>query len=346
MKKLILIIFIIFLTAQPVSASKITAPIAPPEAQEYLPETGTSFTSDLWYILKRAFVNFMPSLSEAAGACVSVVGICMLVAIMKDINSISARTVELVGALSIATALLIPSNSLISIGIETTRSISEYAKLFVPAITAALAAEGGPTTSAALYAGTIFFNTILTVVITKFLTPLLYIYIALSVAKSVINEPMLDNLHKFIKWLMTWMLKISIYIFTGYISITGVISGHVDSSALKAAKLTISGTVPVVGSIISDASETILLSAGLMKNAVGTYGLLSIIAIWIGPFLKIGTHYLVLKITGAVSGIFGNKQSVSLIEDFSSVMGYLVAMTGTLCILFFVSTVCFMRGVG
>ena len=88
MKKLIVIIFLLTLIAQPVSATEYTAPAAPSDAQEYLPESSGSFTEDLWYVIKKAFGAFFPSLSEAAGSCVSVLGICMLVSILKDFNSL------------------------------------------------------------------------------------------------------------------------------------------------------------------------------------------------------------------------------------------------------------------
>ena len=135
-----------------------------------------------------------------------------------------------------------------------------------------------------------------------------------------------------------------LYIFTGYISITGVISGAVDASALKAAKLTISGAVPVVGSILSDATETILVSAGLMKSAAGVYGIFAFLAVCISPFLKIGAQYILLKVTCAVCNTFDCKSAVTLVESFSSGMGFVLAMTGTVCILLLVSVVCFMKG--
>ena len=140
------------------------------------------------------------------------------------------------------------------------------------------------------------------------------------------------------------MLKTVLYIFTGYISITGVISGTVDASALKATKLTISGIVPVIGKVLADTSETILVSAGIMKNAAGVYGVLAIIAVFIGPFLEIGIQYLLLKLTGAVCNIFGNKQTVTLINNFSTGMGIILAMIGTVCVLLLISLVCFMKG--
>lgn len=346
MRKFIILIFLIPLLIQPTVAMEFTAPAAPDGAKDYLPQNSSSFSEDLLYIARKAINAFLPSLSEAARACVTVLAVSILVSTLKGFNGLSARFVELVSTLSIATALLLPSNSLISVGISTIESISEYGKLLIPVITASLAAEGGSVTSASLYTATILFNTVITIVISKLFIPMLYGYIAISIAKSFVDESILGSIHKFCKWLMTWILKISIYVFTGYLGVTSVITGKVDAAAVKAAKIAISGTVPVIGNVISDASETILLSASLMKNAVGTYGLLVIIALWIGPFLKIGAQYLTLKITGAVSDVFGSKQTVGLIQDFSSAMGFLVAMTGTLCLLFFVSIVCFMKGAG
>ena len=213
-------------------------------------------------------------------------------------------------------------------------------------MTAAVAAQGGATISAALYTGTIFFITLLTTFIRHFVIPALYVYLCLSVANCALEHDMLKQVRDFVKWLMTWSLKWVLYIFTGYISITGVISGTVDASALKAAKIGISGAVPVVGSILSDAAETILVSAGVMKNAAGIYGIFAALAICIGPFAQIGAHYLLLKMASAVSGAFGHKPSAQLIQDFSTGMGFALAMTGTSAMLLLISLVCYMKGMG
>jgi stage III sporulation protein AE len=141
-------------------------------------------------------------------------------------------------------------------------------------------------------------------------------------------------------------LRIALYIITGYLSVTGVIGGATDQITLKATKLTISGMVPVIGNIMADASETILVSAAVVKNAVGVYGLWSAVAIGIGPFLNIGVQYLSLKATQSICTLCGSKQIPNLIGDFASAMGLLLAMTGTMCLLILISTVCFMKGIG
>ena len=126
---------------------------------------------------------------------------------------------------------------------------------------------------------------------------------------------------------------------------TKIITGSVDASALRAAKLTISGMIPVVGKIISDSSETILVSAGMVKNGVGIYGLLAVISVVIGPFIKIGIQYLLFKVTAALCDLFGIKQISGLISDFSKALAIALGMIGILGMMLMIGTVCFMKDV-
>ncbi len=330
----------------PVRAMEFTAPDAPDGVEEYIPEDTQSFAEDLWYVIKTAVSKLQPSLTEAAGVCLSLIAIVLLSSVLKTTSDSAKNAIHLASTLSISVLLFLPANSLIQLGAETVAQLSEYGKLLLPVLTAALAAQGGTSSSASLYAGTAAFDAILSVIIARLLVPMLYIYLCLCVACSMVSQSLLDNLRNFIKWAVTWCLKTLLYVFTGYLGITKVISGSVDASAMKATKLAISGAVPVVGGVISDASETILVSAGLMKSAVGSYGLIAVLAIWIGPFLQIGCQYLLLKMTGAVCSVIGGKENSALITDFTGAMGMLLAMTGTVCLLLLVSTVCFMKGVG
>ena len=89
-----------------------------------------------------------------------------------------------------------------------------------------------------------------------------------------------------------------------------------------------------------------LLSASLVRNSAGVYGLFAVLSIWIGPFIRIGVQYLLLKLTWSFCGVFSTKETCKLIGDFSTAMGLILGMTGTVCVLLLISIVCFMKGVG
>ncbi len=345
MKKILLVIILVVMLVQPVSAMEFEAPEVPESGQAYMPDNTESFGEGLWYVIKSAISAIRPEVVQAAGICLCIAAVVLLISLLSGLSARTKQLAEMAAIIGIAVLLLQPTNTLINLGAQTVTEISEYSKLLIPVMTAAMAAQGGVSTSAALYTGTTVFCTVLTSMIAKLIIPMLYIFLCLCIAGNAIAEDVLKKLRDFIKWVMTWSLKIILYVFTGYISITGVVSGSADASMIKATKLTISGSIPVVGSILSDASETILVSAGIMKNSAGVYGVLAIVAVWIGPFIKIGVQFLLLKITAAVCGVFGTKRAVALIQDFAAAMGFILAMICTISLLLTIGIVCFMKGV-
>lgn len=346
MRRLTCIFFfllILFMLIQPTYAMEYTAPEAPEDVQKYIPEDTMSFGEGLWYVIKSAIAAIRPDFLEATEVCLSLVAISMLVSVVSQTAHTSDHIIRLITAVCIGLLMFRSTNSFMQLGTETIEEMSDYGKLLLPALTAASAANGTVSTSASLYTGCYIFVTILTTLITKCLVPLVYIYMALSIAGSAINTEVFVGLKKFIKWLSSWSLKTILLVYSGYMGITKVISGSVDAAAVKATKMTINGAVPVVGSALADASETILVSASLMRNTVGIYGLFAVIAICLGPFLKIAIQYLLLKLTAAICGIFVAKDTSNLLQDMISAMGFVLAMTGAVCLLLLISIVCFLR---
>lgn len=344
-KRILLLCCIMLCLTVPVHAMEFEPPAVPESGEIYMPEDTESFAEGLWFVICSALETFLPEITNAFSLCLSIFVALILTSVVDAFPGAKGSIVHLASTVLIGVIILQPANTLIRLGADTVTELTEYGKLLFPVLTGALAAQGGVTASAAIYAGSVFFSSFLATLVTKLILPVLYGYFCLCIADSAIQDSVLKDLKNFARWLITWALRITLYVFTAYIGITGVVSGTADASAVKIAKLTISGMVPVVGSIISDASETILVSAGIMKNAAGIYGILALAAILIGPLLKIGVQYLLLKITGYVCAVFSSKQESDLLKDLSDGLGMVLAVTGTVCLLLLISVVCFMRGV-
>ena len=345
MKQFFMVLSIILFLSMPVCAVEYTAPNAPKDVEDLMPVDTESFGEGLWKIIKNASADLRPALFDAAKVCIGIVAVTMGIAILKQIPGADASVCEFAGTVAIAALLLSSANAMVSLGADTVKQLSEYGKLLLPVMTAAMAAGGAITSSTAIYAGTAAFDAILSAAISGILVPAVYVILILSIAASATGQELLKKLRDLIKNTAGWALRTILYIFTGYISITGVVSGTADAAALKATKLTMAGMVPMVGGILSDASEAVLVGADVVKSAAGVYGLLAVTAIWISPFIQIGVQYLLLKLTAAVCEVFELKAVTELVGSFSSAMGILLAMTGSVCIMLLVSTVCFMRGV-
>ena len=344
MKHFLPMLLLLFLLPTPAFALEITAPPVPSHAADQMPKDTSSFGDGLSELIQQAFFSLRPDLKSAVTVCLSLIAVVMTIAIVQNLVTNTKVTAELTGTVAVAGILVMNTNSMIHLGADTITDLTEYGKLLYPVMTAALAAQGSVTASVGLYAGTMAFITILASLLSNVFLPLVYVFLALSMACSALSDAFLTQIKSLVKQGISWCLKILLTVFTSYLSITGVVSGTTDAVALKAAKVTISAAVPVVGSILSDASETILVSASIAKNAAGVYGILAILAVFLQPFLRIGMHYGMLKVTAAVCELLGPKNITKLINDFSDGMGLILAMTGSVCLLLLISTICFMKG--
>lgn len=345
MRKLIFAAAIIWMLVLPVCAAEITAPSVPESGADLMPEADT-FGEGLRQIIQDVLPLIRPDLAEAFRVSFAVIAAVMMISILQSFSGSVKMMADFAGAAAVSTVLLLSANSMIRLGVDTVTEMSEYGKLLLPVMTAAMAAQGGITTSTALYTGTAAFNSFVSTLISRLLVPMVYLFLALAAANSAVGEDLLKKMRDMIKGCVSWCLKTVLTVFTTYMGITRVISGTTDAAALKATKVTISSVVPVVGGILSDASEAVLVSVGLAKNAAGLYGIFAVLAVFLEPFLRIGIHYLLLKATAAVCGVFGTKRMTELVGDFSAAMGFLLAMTGSVCLLLLISTVCFLKGVG
>lgn len=333
-------------TTAPVGGLDLTAPAVPEQGSGYMPRDPMDFGAGLLELAGQVLGTLRPDLREAAGVCLSLCAGVLLISIVNAISDRARKTVELAGTAAISASLLLSTNSMILLGSRTITDMSEYGKLLLPVMTAAMAAHGGGVTSAALYSGTAFFLSLLSSLIGKLLLPMVYLFLALTVASGALDADLLKRLRELIRWVLSRSLKLLLTVFTAYLGLTRVISGTADAAAVKAAKAAISTAVPVVGSVLANASETVLIGAAMVKNAAGMYGIFALLALFAQPFARIGVQYLMLKITGAVCSLFGCQQMTQLIDGFSEAMGLILAMVGSVCVLLLVGAICFLMGVG
>lgn len=253
-------------------------------------------------------------------------------------------------ALFLGTAALVGSSvsqvqGAIGLGLSAVDSMQTFSDALMPVMASAAAGAGAGSSASGLYAVTVFFSNLLMRFCSRLLRPMLYGALALAVTDTVLQSQRMKQLRELLCWLLRTGMKAVLYLFTGFLSVTGVLAGSADAAALKAAKITVSGMVPVVGGIISDAAETVLASAGVLKNGIGTVGILAVVAIFLLPYLKIGISYLGFRVASGLCALLESRLTGTL-EAISQSMGLVLAMVGTCTLMNLLACFSFMRAVG
>jgi stage III sporulation protein AE len=123
-------------------------------------------------------------------------------------------------------------------------------------------------------------------------------------------------------------LTVALLLYTGYLTIAGGVAAAADAATIKAAQMAISGMVPLVGGILSSASETVVSGATLLRSSIGIFGVLGVLGFCAVPFLKLGGQFLLYKLIAALSSILSDHPVSKLIQGLGDVFALVMAMTG------------------
>ena len=219
---------------------------------------------------------------------------------------------------------------------EAMGDLSDFSKALLPCLTAAAASAGKAASSAARYAISALFLDALMGVGTGFVLPALYAYAAVSTVDAALPAGAMTGPVKLIEWGCKTMLTTLTTVFTLALAVSGVVAGGADKLAGSAAKAVV-GALPVVGSILSDAADTYLAGAQLVRGAVGAFGLAAVLAVCVGPVLRLGLHYLLFKAAACIAEPFAEGRLSALVGRMANTFGLALGLLGSAGAMLFVS---------
>lgn len=279
------------------------------------------FASGVATLLSSAGEKGAPALREALRSGVLLFTVALLGGLAESLRSdkvaggdgVRFATTVCVTALAVSDV-----NSLMGLGRETLTKMNTFSLTLLPTMTVATAAAGAPTSAVVRQSATLFFLELLMTLLGKVLLPLILAYTAMLAAHAALGNEGLKRVAGMLKWSANGLLTLLLSGFVLYLTVTGAVAGSTDALTQKAAKTALSGMVPVVGGILSDAAETVVAGAGVVKGSVGVAGLLVVLCICLVPFLRLGLHYLVYKLTATLVSLVTEGTAAGLIDAIGS----------------------------
>lgn len=348
MKRMVFVVFFAVLLATNAGAAELPDELTaalPDAAEELLEDADFSNTDGFVQGINRILDKMRDQAAavlrqriKGAASVLLVVVLCGVVeGFYQGTGSKNTSFLPMVGALSITLLTAGSLDTLMGLGAETIGELSLFSKALLPTLAAATASAGAMATATFQQVTTVFLVDLLLNLIDGVLLPMVYLYIGTLTASCCMQDSRLNTMAECLKKVLTWILTTSLLGFTVYLSIVRVVSGAADGATVKLTKAAISGVVPVVGKIIADAAETVLAGAGMLKNTIGIFGMLAILAVCLYPFLQLGIQYLLYKLTAFFAAVIGTPGIGKLIDGLGSAFGLVLGMTGACALLLLVS---------
>lgn len=341
MKKLVFIILFSLLLITPCRAD----PFDSEELHDALPDYADELIGDTVQQpdegLGRIGSAFTEAVSGGLGGiikrAVSIIAVALVCAVLTVFSDEAPEYVSLGGCSAVAVISVGDVHSFISSGSEVIAALSGFSKTLLPAMCAASAACGTLSSATVRYAASVLLMDLFVTIAHSVILPLISACLAVSIASAAFENKSLGDIAAVLKRISSLMMIAAALGFTAYIAISSIVASGGDAVASKLAKTAISTALPVVGGIISDAASTVVAGAEVMRNTVGVFGMLAMLAVCAAPFAVMAVNYIGYKLTAAAVRAFGCRKLSALTDCIASAIGMILGLAGCCAIILFVS---------
>ncbi|MBO4897765.1 MAG: stage III sporulation protein AE [Clostridia bacterium] len=211
------------------------------------------------------------------------------------------------------------------LGISLIQNTVLFLNSVIPILGTAIAGSAGAGVFASLSPQILIFSSLCGNLIKSIGMPAVYFSFGLSLIGNLSPHYSTASLAKVIRSTALWIVSGAVTIFSAVVSVSGMSCSSLNAAALKSAKFAVSGLVPVLGSLMTDSIEAVAGGAVVIKNIIGSAGILFIFFSVLFPVIKIASVIFIYKISSALIGTFGDKRITSVLDNMA---GVLSAITG------------------
>ena len=281
--------------------------------------------------------NIKSALTTIASVMVVVIIHSILKAISENLgNENVSKIAYYIEYILIITLVMTNFSTIITEMKSAVQNLTGFANTLIPLMITLMITTGNIVSSGMLQPILLLLITFISNFMTNILIPIALVSTALGIISKISDQAQVGKLSKFLHSSMVWILGTVLTLFVSVTSIEGGLTASVDGVTAKAAKTAISSVVPVIGSILGDAVNTIVGCSNIIKNAVGMVGIIVIIAICIKPILQLAVLTVTYYLGAALCEPIADEKIVGILEQmggtFKIFLAVMFALTALLII--------------
>ena len=307
----------------------------PEDTKDFLNENGMDIENPDWVneiSLENVFTHILNFLKSGAKTPFAVgMGIFAVILISAalsgmEIGAPAANTALYATALSVAAVICVPLFSVLNASVNALQGCAVFMTSFVPVFAVIIATSGSVATSVSmsslLLASSQALSFISNIVVIPLLSGVLSISLATSVSPILARSGIADGIKKLAFWIMSLLTTV----FIGILSIQTAVNASADTLTLKTAKFIVGSSVPVAGTVLSEALTTVTASMGMIKSSVGIYGVIACAAIFLPLLAELFIWRVVLLLNATISDLFSLERISSLLRSVDTVISVVIGI--------------------
>ena len=317
----------------------------PEETKEFFTKKGITPTDNGWInsfdisdIFKEMFSLFVKRAKAPLVTGGVVLAVILLSGALNSAQSgMSASTANFAVTAVSAAVIITPLLSVINSAVGVMQSVASFMLAFKPVFAVVVAANGQTATSVSMSSLLLAASQFVELVANHFVIPLMCGYLSISIATGV--SPLLSrsSLALTIKRISFWIMSLVTTVFLGVLSVQTAVNASADTIATKTLKFIIGSSVPVAGTVLSEALTTVTSSIGMLKTTVAIYGVVVCCVIFLPILADLLLWRFMLNITGFTAEILSVNTVAELLHSVDTAISVLCGIILLTCAMFIIS---------
>lgn len=354
MKKVIIILILIFIFALPVNAADVYTETvensSAAEINEALPDEIKDFFKDNnidigdanWnknLTAKNVFSHILSFFKSGGNAPFRALALLAAVMILSatveaftDSKNELGQTLNFIFSVIVCLSIADGVISVIAASVDAIKGTGVFMLSFVPIYSGIIMLSGAPT-AATVSSGLLLLAAEIIVQASAFIiVPLMCAYFGLGLASGV--SPLIsdNSLVTAVKNIALWGLALVFTAFAGLLSLQTTLNTAADTVGVKTAKFFVASFVPVAGPALSEALTTVTASVQLLKSSVGLYAVVAIVLILLPLIIELFLWRVVIMLANGVSNMLSLKVTgvLKAVDSLISVLMGMILFVGSL----------------
>ena len=214
----------------------------------------------------------------------------------------------------------------VSTAVDVVKGCSAFMLAFVPVFATVVMISGKTITAASMSALLLGVAELVSGVSSFAVLPLMGGYLALSISSGV--SPLFNSsgIVESFKKLSMWIMSLLGTLFIGVLGIQTAVNSAADSVALRTTKFILGTCVPVAGGVLSEAVSTVSTSVGLLRSSIGIYGVVALGIMLIPIVIEIILWRCVLMLDISLSEMFSLAKISAILRAIDSMLSVLLGV--------------------
>ncbi len=200
--------------------------------------------------------------------------------------------------------------------VKTCSAIGRFMQILLPSYLVTVVISAGTVSAIGFYEITVLGIQLLQLLIIRVVLPAINFYLLLLLLNQMTAEDHFSRFAELAETVIRWVTKTIFGIVVGLQAVQVLTAPALDSLKNSAFQR-LAGSIPGIGNLLDAATQTVVGSAVVIKNAVGVAGMLALVILGMMPVLRLLASILIFRLLCALIQPISEKRMVEGIASIS-----------------------------